>query len=766
MLYQSTIPKKSSADAAFDWEQLYDLGLKHIQRLANRVWTDYNIHDPGVTALELLCYALTDLSYRASLPIEDLLATPIDNDENMQDQFFSASRILPSRPLTVLDYRKLLIDVPAVHNAWLQAVDLKYFADPVTVEFGTRQLRRTKPDLPGVTEVRIAGLYDVIIEYSAEVTTDVQKDEIKQKIRQLLHRHRNLCQDFRDIREIDTQSFIVCSELQLTPEADPARIKAEILFQVQQYLAPPVQRYSLSQMLARQHPDGTPYTADQIFDGPFLNRGFIDDGELAQSELRQEIRLSDIISIIMDIPGVEAVRDILLQPLESLPLANKWLVQVDSGKKAILTDFHPGQSSPAGLSRLVMYKRQMPVMPDQEKVANYLKELQQSFEANLDTPARNPFAIPLGEFRQPESYYSFQNHFPAIYGLSKYGLNSAADAKRQALAYQLKAYLLFFDQLLANYLAQLGQVRELFSLNPDQLRTYFYQEVENFTQIYETSSIVSILETKVEDPSVHVPRRHRFLDHLIARFAERFHDYAAIMSEVLQASTETVIAHKCAFLREYDRLSLDRPLAYNYSFKQAGELWDTDNVSGLEKRLARLLGLSNCNRRDLSATTDGESEGMYLIENILLLPEDPTDPFLPIPNNPDLLDCAADDPYTCRLHIILPAYAGRFRTMAFRRFAETIIRSEVPAHLLPKICWISQEKMATVAKTYRDWILLKAGVEPDSRQTKLQAFFEELCSVHNVYESQLLKECQAGEEEPQLFILGQTALGSLPEDGS
>jgi hypothetical protein len=85
---------------------------------------------------------------------------------------------------------------------------------------------------------------------------------------------------------------------------------------------------------------------------------------------------------------------------------------------------------------------------------------------------------------------------------------------------------------------------------------------------------------------------------------------------------------------------------------------------------------------------------------------------------------------------------------------------------LPKVCWISQEKMATLAKTYHDWIYLKAGVEPDLRQAKLQAFFEELCSAHNVYETQLLKECQEGEEEPQLFILGQTALGSLPEDDS
>ena len=148
------------------------------------------------------------------------------------------------------------------------------------------------------------------------------------------------------------------------------------------------------------------------------------------------------------------------------------------------------------------------------------------------------------------------------------------------------------------------------------------------------------MSRKVDDQSVHLFRRQRFLDHLIARFAERFHDYATIMSEVLHASPETLVAQKCAFLQEYDKLSLDRSLAYNYRPKQATDLWDTENVSGLEKRLAKLLGLSNANRRNLSDAPGKQAEGMYLIENILLRPEDPSDPLLPIPDDPDSLDCA------------------------------------------------------------------------------------------------------------------------------
>jgi hypothetical protein len=120
MLSQLTIPKKKSQPVAMDRQRLYAIGLDYVQRLSSQIWSDYNVHDPGITTLELLCYALTELSYRASLPIEDLLVSKSNNAEEMKNQFFTARQILPNRPLTLLDYRKLLIDIEGVKNAWLQ----------------------------------------------------------------------------------------------------------------------------------------------------------------------------------------------------------------------------------------------------------------------------------------------------------------------------------------------------------------------------------------------------------------------------------------------------------------------------------------------------------------------------------------------------------------------------------------------------------------------------------------------------------------------
>ncbi|MGB8463797.1 MAG: hypothetical protein WCE49_02515, partial [Terrimicrobiaceae bacterium] len=165
MLSQLTIPRDGPADPALDWGKLYALGLSRVQQLASRIWTDYNVHDPGITTLELLCYTLTDLSYRAAFPVEDLLASETGNAEEMKKQFFTPRQILPSRPLTLLDYRKLIIDLKGVKNAWLSAATLNFYAD--TIE---GKLLRENSGLPGVREVSVRGLYDVTIEYMDDVT--------------------------------------------------------------------------------------------------------------------------------------------------------------------------------------------------------------------------------------------------------------------------------------------------------------------------------------------------------------------------------------------------------------------------------------------------------------------------------------------------------------------------------------------------------------------------------------------------------------------
>ena len=118
----TSIPKTFKPAPSQDYEFLRSEGLKHIENLSSALWTDYNAHDPGITTLEALCYAITELGYRSGFEMKDLLRADDGNLVNGQT-LFTAKEILTVNPLTINDYRKLLVDIEGIHNAWLIAED-------------------------------------------------------------------------------------------------------------------------------------------------------------------------------------------------------------------------------------------------------------------------------------------------------------------------------------------------------------------------------------------------------------------------------------------------------------------------------------------------------------------------------------------------------------------------------------------------------------------------------------------------------------------
>src|SRR5262249_25493381 len=89
--------------------------------------------------------------------------------------------------------------------------------------------------------------------------------------------------------------------------------------------------------------------------------------------------------------------------------------------------------------------------------------------------AGNPLAPALGRNRNLARYGSIMPQFPTAYGVGELGLPASASPERKAQALQLKAYLMFFDQIMANHLAQLAHVKDLFSFDGSEKRTYFAQ---------------------------------------------------------------------------------------------------------------------------------------------------------------------------------------------------------------------------------------------------------------------------------------------------
>ena len=114
--------------------------------MCGEIWTDYNLHDPGVTILEQLCYGLTDLSYRSGFEIQDYLTDKRNVIDYERQALFSPEEIFPSTAVTEIDYQKILFDaIPETDYIWLE---------PYRVEGGSG----------------IEGLYTIFVKIDEELT--------------------------------------------------------------------------------------------------------------------------------------------------------------------------------------------------------------------------------------------------------------------------------------------------------------------------------------------------------------------------------------------------------------------------------------------------------------------------------------------------------------------------------------------------------------------------------------------------------------------
>ena len=93
-------------------DALKRIGIDMLQNLSGELWSDYNIHDPGITTLEILCYVITELGYRADTAIEDIFA----NEKQPKSSFFEAHEILNSGVITLNDVKKIILDIQEVRN--------------------------------------------------------------------------------------------------------------------------------------------------------------------------------------------------------------------------------------------------------------------------------------------------------------------------------------------------------------------------------------------------------------------------------------------------------------------------------------------------------------------------------------------------------------------------------------------------------------------------------------------------------------------------
>ena len=742
-----------------NYDDLRQLGIDHLQELAGKVWTDYNSSDPGVTSLEAMSYAITDLSYRTSFQIKDLLAKN-PNDQSIIDikNFYTARKIMPNAPVSFNDYRKLMMDVEVydpfnpecefagVKNAWIEKAPsnevpiylhrkdskLEYEPDPdgtpedlaplpikilydVLLEFddcdafgdlntntltgdltifshpddpavdgmlirpsisfprwdetevdwddaasikefilsisigffnvpdgyefgfnvdgsnnvtiiGTRAIpgSNNRENVPGLAELTTqvnTFLYDatnddsMVRQYQAKVYKVL---EILDEVKATLSANRNLCEDFFRFSALKVEEIALCADIALESDASVDLVEAQIYHEVSKHLNPTVFFYTLDEMLAKG------YTTDEIFEGPRLDHGFIDDAELLEADRVNQIHVSDLIQIIMDIPGVISVNSI---QIANLPQDNETGIASKSVRwclnLAVEQNYVPRLTT--NRSKLTFFKEQLPFGADPLEVEKLMDELDdQDRPQKLQNPTLD-IPVPQGIYRDVQGYESIQDDFPLNYGIGAAGLPSSASQARKGQAKQLKGFLMFFDQLLADYLSQLGNFKFLFSMNGEKDgngnylvdKTYFSQPLFNSVPNINELLVDQVghaerLQKIAESEGTFLERRNQFLDHLLARFAESFSDYALLTYRIDgPAGAEELIEDKLRFLDSYPVISSGRGKGYNYS--SPCEAYSVNNVAGVNARGSLLVGID-----DRPASTLDFSPHFQIIDTAIL----------------------------------------------------------------------------------------------------------------------------------------------------
>ena len=611
-----------------DYARLRNEGQQLISKLAGQVWSDYNLTDPGITLLETLCYAITDLSYRLGFDMQDLLAVNPDGP-SVGKQFFSAREILPVNPLTVIDYRKLLIDINGVKNAWLEKAESSetpVVYDPATVSLS---FPFTTTETSHVHTLN--GLYRVLLELDGSEQGYRVIEQVKKQLRQF----RNAGEDFSDVRVLSDDEVTIKAGIEIHHDADVNEVLADVYITLSDYLSPSPEFHTLDERLASGH------RVEDIFRGPILEHGFLDDDELSRFQRRMELHTADIVALLLNIDGIIAVNKVHLSQGRQSPV--NWILKISD----------PVNTKPV-LKPLVRFfddndvtfsthEGTTTVLPNKgiviKKVEAYQARERKTAKGPITSPDLSP---PAGRYRNLTDFVSVQNELPGNYGVGRHGLSGSASDLRQAQAKQLQAYLMVFDQLLLNYLAQLAHTRELFAVQPDRgiaeaespPPTYFATdlspEVAGVGDIIAgySSDYSSELTSIVTEPDIDTDRMNRFLNHLLARHGQDFTSAATLYpltgdngNLTEQVSTAVrVIPAKQRFLQDYADLSRNRAKGFDYTDNNT---WDTDNVAGLKKRISRLLDIQNFSRRSLAVTPGLAAEGFHLIDHILLRPDLP-----------------------------------------------------------------------------------------------------------------------------------------------
>lgn len=554
-------------------------------------WTDFGLHDTGVVILEQLCRQIIELEMRAGTFIADILAHESKPGIDVKRLALTAEEILPSIARSRADLFKLILDCPGVRNARV---------------------------LISTLDNEIKGGYRVYVLAEDGCTrTRGEADDFMERILKRLYEHRNLCEDFFEVKLIERKKFHIKADLEIdesVPKETAAAIVSQVLFDLQNFFTPSINFYSLSEMLEQRG-----YSVEEVYSGPLLECGFIDDRDLATNFIKNQLHTYEVVGQI----GLgKNIRSVLRLSVylngEQVPIAFEKISDLEAFELDVER------------SSVTLYQNGNPIYASLERINQLYKNLNEARRLSKSLCPKEEISYNKGEYREIFEYKSLQNDFPLVYGLGIEGPRYGGSDHLKKNTYNLKGYLLLFDQMLTNAVARLANAKVFFSMRLVEEKDFAVQlpggvpyfekllkpitphssprdlDAEEFCAQrsllgldVENASEKNLFENKIQGCLQHLKSivhlqdlnaEHvsRVLDFILSLLGEKFYDdFLRIGLTSDEALTKKLVNAKREVLEDF----YTKKLEGSFNFFKQKESHKRNSVSWLEQRIKGLLAI-------------------------------------------------------------------------------------------------------------------------------------------------------------------------------
>lgn len=619
------LPRTSEAEREDDptsFGSLRKAAIEWSQAASWHGWTDYNLHDPGITVLEAACYALTEIGYRIDFKVADHLCDADGSIDSTRHGLFPPSAILPCAPTTSTDLTGTIIAADGrIHDARL-----------VPIGSGLHRL---------ALMIRAGGQDGTP---ASANHTDGVRHALQYAAAQVYRANRPLGEDIDDA--VDTIHLERCQlvlDARLSGTRDPARVLAEIFDACDQLISP---RTESSDRIV-QAAAGQSYEA--LYTGPSTR--VVMAGQAGRTVPPDSISSSQLRAAILAVPGVSDIArlDIRIDRQPGTDCSVTWDGQVlkwnadavrpqlatpeiasnkafsdirlshtasgSAGTARVIGSAHPGRSTAA-------------IAIDRDACAQRYADLAATRRTNevrrigSDEPGDR---LPRGTAMSAVRYHSIGGLLPPVYGLTE---TAHGGDRRVAKAPEpFAAYLALVDQAHASMTGLVDNLGDLFSADAvdgsGALRASRWprvltdREVVGIQMLYAQAEsqgaqaqindgaraeadLIGRVRAAVFDPRDQISlRRSRILDFLIALHGEhldedlfgQFIDYC----DAGECAVE-LLTVKALFLANIDHLSRNRGTGTMPGVLPS----DVEGTLGFHHRLALKLGFSRPEARRLA----------------------------------------------------------------------------------------------------------------------------------------------------------------------